>query len=91
MLYNGIWGTVCDDGWDKRDADVFCRELGFERAATAAHMAAYGKGKGKIWITDVRCKGDERSLTECVHGKWGENNCDHDEDAGVVCTPGKST
>lgn len=88
VLYNGTWGTVCDDDWDLMDANVFCRELGFKRAERAAQRAAYGKGKGQIWLTDLRCSGDERSLTECDHGRWGENNCDHGEDAGVVCVPG---
>lgn len=88
VLYNGTWGTVCDDGWDLVDANVFCRELGFKRAERAAHRAAYGKGKGQVWLTDLRCSGDERSLTECRHGRWGENKCDHGEDAGVVCVTG---
>ena len=88
VLYNGTWGTVCDHGWEIEDADVFCRELGFKQAERATHRAAYGKGNGQIWLTELQCSGDERSLTECDHGSWGENKCDHGEDAGVVCVTG---
>ena len=90
VFYNGSWGTVCDDWWDLKDANVVCRQLGFPGAVAANKTAAFGRGEGDIWMDNVRCTGDESSLTECNHEGWGIENCGHDEDAGVICSTGDS-
>ena len=86
IYYNGAWGTVCDNGWDLADANVVCRQLGFEGALKATKLAAFGEGTGKIWMTYVQCTGSESALRECKHSDVGRYSfCGHYEDAGVVC------
>ncbi|XP_046846185.1 scavenger receptor cysteine-rich type 1 protein M130-like isoform X2 [Xenia sp. Carnegie-2017] len=85
VFYNGEWGTICDAGWDLHDAKVFCRDLGYQFAARALHGIYVPDGRGKIWLDDVDCYGNEQHIASCSHNRWGTHNCEHFEDAGVEC------
>ena len=86
VYHNGVWGTVCDDGWDLNDAQVVCRELGFGTATAAIHRAFYGQGSGPIWLSYLSCIGTEWTIGNCSHRGWGYHHCGHYEDASVNCT-----
>ena len=87
VLYSGTWGTICSDYWDLPDAEVVCHQLGYDGALRAVRNAAFGQGTGQIWLDDVQCVGNERSISHCNHLRWGAHNCRHYQDAGVVCRP----
>ena len=86
IYHNGVWGTICDDGWDLNDAQVVCNELGFGTATAALRYAFYGRGSGPIWLSYLNCNGNEWSISNCSHGGWGVHYCGHHEDAGAKCT-----
>ena len=83
---NNTWGTVCDDRWDNRDAQVVCRQLGFGDAGSA--MMQYQPQASvsvPIWLDEVNCDGHEAKLIECDHNGIESHDCSHSEDAGVTC------
>ena len=84
IYWNNQWGTVCDDLWDDNDATVICKQLGYNRGS--ARVSAYfGEGSGFILLDNVNCSGRESSIFQCKHNIFGEHDCRHHEDAGVIC------
>ena len=77
---DGAWGTLCDDYWDRNEAGVVCRSLGYA-GAIAIGWADFGQGSGTIYHY-YNCNGNEASIFDCGPGSRG---CSHAEDAGVIC------
>ncbi|ESO92591.1 hypothetical protein LOTGIDRAFT_216664 [Lottia gigantea] len=91
----GVWGTVCDLFWDKREAGVLCRSLGYSDGYSV-RGAHYGPGSGPVWLSRLRCTGTETDLHRCPHNGFQSEVVDgstyswrkcqsHDDDASVVC------
>ena len=59
--------------------------LSFTAGAVFRNLAYFGAGNGSIHLDNVQCGGFENSLSFCKHRGIGEHNCEHYEDASVIC------
>ncbi|XP_030844597.1 neurogenic locus Notch protein isoform X1 [Strongylocentrotus purpuratus] len=82
---NGQWGTVCDDLFGQKDANVVCRQLGFPGASGYTKAQTFGAGSGPILMDNTRCVGNETSIMDCLTNPIGVHNCQHSDDVGVIC------
>ncbi|XP_062612834.1 uncharacterized protein LOC134274574 isoform X2 [Saccostrea cucullata] len=92
IYHDGRWGSICDRGWDIRDGNVACHQLGFHRALQSLRRSPYGPGRTHRWLTGLRCGGRELRLEQCRPRRWGierdERHCQqYSRSAAVVCMP----
>ena len=91
ICHNEDWRHVCDDHWDKTDADVACRQLGYPGAQRETILSEFvSLISVDYWLDDVECTGDETTLSQCPSRPWGQNNCQFSERAGAVCKAGSN-
>ena len=84
---NNEWRAVCDDSWDKKDADVACRQAGY-RGANSHTWGSYFANfiNTQFWLDEVACNGNENSLADCSHPGFGViTSCTYQERAGARC------
>ncbi|XP_022102113.1 uncharacterized protein LOC110985413 [Acanthaster planci] len=64
ILFRGRWANVEDDGWDRTDSGVVCRQLGFGGPSLAV-LNIFGEGRGPTRMNRVNCQGNEDRLIDC--------------------------
>ncbi len=57
----------------------------YDAGAVPIRGAFFGEGTGRIHLDDLGCERSETSIIECPHNGVNVNNCNHREDAGVIC------
>ena len=86
IYHDNTWGIVCDDFFDEREAEVVCRQLGYDHVDSHS-IKVSGRSGQQIWLDDLRCTGRESRLSECSHIGWGAHNCNsRDEGTAVTCS-----
>ena len=76
VYHEGVWGGVCDDEWDKSEAEIVCRDLGYPGLVMPTHGGKFGHTPAIIWMDNLYCYGTEAGLHKCRQGELeGGRNC----------------
>ena len=84
---NGQWGGVCEDTVGINEADVICRQLGFEQGAENVINGQKTYDDNPILLFDMKCNGDENHISECTFEDHAAHNhaCNDIQKAGIKC------
>lgn len=63
---------------------IYCKEYMYTDVI-AVKNGTYGRGNGSIVLDDLLCLGNEENLFQCGITTYGQHDCSHLEDAGVIC------
>ncbi|XP_065830989.1 scavenger receptor cysteine-rich domain superfamily protein-like [Oscarella lobularis] len=87
VLLSGVWHAVCDDYWDMNDAQVVCRQLGYEKAKEYFGGSFPDDLQTEhLTLENIQCTGDESDFADCSFNIQKKRYCGRQ--AGVICVSG---
>ena len=78
---------MCDDSWTSTNGRVVCKQLGYKYYVSESRQSSgtTKPGSGRVWMDNVACSRSDLRLQDCSFDGWGNHNCDHSEDVGIIC------
>ena len=90
LLYNGTWTKLCFDGWNKKHAQVLCRQLGYLSVVQFTKQLPARSGKvPQASLHGLSCYGDETNIAFCNGTIALQGMCKLEGHVSVECGEGK--
>lgn len=90
---DNVWGTVCNYGWDIKDAALVCQQLGLvlnpdDWYLERNEIPTAGTTENVI-LSNLQCDDFDIDITKCRSERIGnfEQSCSHENDVGIRCYP----
>ena len=83
LRVDGQLGTICADDFTLNEADVICRQLGYQYSNDVLKRQSFSP----IVLFGFQCDGDEDKVSDCkfVEPSGRQNHCSGGQAAGVRC------
>jgi len=86
VCFGNLWGTICHNSWDNRDAGVICKQLfGPSFGGYAINGSRFGSGHMPTVVYNMNCNGTEENLMACSIASFTRSNCNDSTVAGIEC------
>ncbi|KAK2194935.1 bifunctional LCCL domain/LCCL domain superfamily/SRCR-like domain superfamily/SRCR-like domain/SRCR domain/Concanavalin A-like lectin-glucanase domain superfamily [Babesia duncani] len=93
MLYNGSFGSICNESWTRIAEKIACLEMGYSgvHKGGASHKQCEDLGLcapilNKISGVGFNCTGSESRLSQCPHEADNDIYCTHKQDVVISCS-----
>nr|WNS50029.1 deleted in malignant brain tumors 1 protein-like protein 1 [Halisarca dujardinii] len=77
---------LCDHTFGLREANVACRQMGYESAIGMVKNSFYGFGRRPAGVTHIQCHGNETHLLECNYRNDTFERCGDSDQIGLQCS-----